>query len=59
MNRIETHPFIPFVPENATILILGSFPGKEQTQTEPGAEQWFYGAKRNQFWNIISSIYII
>lgn len=54
---IEEHPFKPFIPENATVLIIGSFPGREQTQTKPNIEQWFYGAKRNQFWTIISTVY--
>jgi len=57
MNEIESHPFSPFVPDNATTLILGSFPGREQTQMESDNNQWFYGAKRNQFWKIISSVY--
>ena len=57
MNEIEMHPFSPFIPDNATTLILGSFPGREQTQKESDNGQWFYGAKRNQFWKIISSVY--
>ena len=57
MSEIETHPFEPFIPDNATTLILGSFPGREQTQTNPDSDQWFYGAKRNQFWKIISVVY--
>lgn len=59
MMEIETHPFHPFVPKNASILILGSFPGKEQTQSLQNDDQWFYGAKRNQFWKIISAVYQI
>ena len=57
MNEIENHPFEPFIPENATVLIVGSFPGREQTQGYVDDEQWFYGAKRNQFWKIISAVY--
>ena len=57
MINIEKHPFAPFIPDNVTTLILGSFPGREQTQTIPDNEQWFYGAKRNQFWKIISAVY--
>jgi len=57
MNEIENHPFEPFIPDNATILMIGSFPGREQTQGNIDAEQWFYGAKRNQFWKIISAVY--
>ena len=57
MNEIETHPFEPFIPKKATVLIIGSFPGREQTQGAIGADQWVYGAKRNQFWKIISAVY--
>jgi hypoxanthine-DNA glycosylase len=55
--HIELHPFKPFVPKNATTLILGSFPGKEHTQGNTSSECWFYGAKRNRFWDIISQVY--
>lgn len=54
--QIEYHPFSPFVPDHMQTLILGSFPGKEQTQTAAN-EQWFYGAPRNQFWKIIEGVY--
>jgi len=56
-GHVETHPFPPFVPSNAEILILGSFPGKEQTQSNNLSNQWFYGAPRNQFWKIIETVY--
>ena len=59
MNEIETHPFIPFVPESATVLIVGSFPGRDITQKKLGEDDWFYGTKRNQFWNIMSGVYDI
>ena len=59
MNEIETHPFIPFVPESATVLIVGSFPGRDITQKKLSKDDWFYGTKRNQFWNIISGVYDI
>ena len=57
MNDVEKHPFEAYVPDNATVLIVGSFPGKEQTRTLPNEIEWFYGAKRNQFWKIISGVY--
>lgn len=57
MNKIETHPFKPFVPPNATVLIVGSFPGRDITQKTIDNDIWFYGTKRNQFWDIISSVY--
>ena len=25
-NNIETHPFVPFIPEGAKVLMLGTFP---------------------------------
>lgn len=57
MNEIETHPFGAYVPASATVLIVGSFPGREQTQGNLHADEWFYGAKRNQFWKILSGVY--
>ncbi|MCR5002737.1 MAG: uracil-DNA glycosylase family protein [Bacteroidales bacterium] len=45
---IETHPLVPFLPENATILFLGSFP--------PPRARWsmdfFYPNWINDFWRI-------
>jgi hypoxanthine-DNA glycosylase len=57
MARPETHPFEAFVPENISCLIVGSFPGKELTQTKPDETQWFYGAPRNQLWKILELVY--
>ena len=57
MNEIEIHPFSPYIPDNAKTLIIGSFPGREQTQNATDANQWFYGARRNQFWIILSAVY--
>lgn len=55
--EIETHPFKAFVPENVTVVIIGSFPGREVTHKILDDDEWFYGTKRNQFWKIISKIY--
>lgn len=57
MEEIEIHPFKAFVPENATTLIVGSFPGREVTHRVLDKEEWFYGSKRNQLWKIISGVY--
>ena len=57
MNKIETHPFKPFVPANASVLIVGSFPGRDITQTIIEGDKWFYGTRRNQFWDIIATVY--
>jgi hypoxanthine-DNA glycosylase len=57
MEEIEIHPFKAFIPENATTLIVGSFPGKEVTHRILSEDEWFYGSKRNQLWKIISGVY--
>ncbi len=54
---IETHPFEAFIPKNIQCLIVGSFPGKEQTQCELDETHWFYGAPRNQLWKILEIVY--
>ena len=57
MNIIEKHPFPPFIPNNISKLVIGSFPGREQTQFDKSSNEWYYGAKRNQFWKILSKVY--
>jgi hypoxanthine-DNA glycosylase len=52
----EFHPFEPFVPARPAVLVLGSFPGRESTQQQREGD-WFYGAVRNQFWQILSLAY--
>ena len=51
--NIETHPWQPFVPTNAKILFLGTFP--------PKANKWsmdfYYPNKINDFWRIIGNIF--
>ncbi|HTM93364.1 MAG TPA: uracil-DNA glycosylase family protein [Flavisolibacter sp.] len=54
---IETHPFGAFIPKNIQCLIVGSFPGKEQTQFDLDETHWFYGAPRNQLWKILEIVY--
>lgn len=46
----EIHPFGDFVPPNSKYLVLGSFPARE-------GGSWFYGSRRNQFWQIIERVY--
>lgn len=57
MEEIETHPFKAFIPENVTVIIIGSFPGREVTHKILSEDEWFYGTKRNQLWKIISAVY--
>ncbi len=54
---IEHHPFAPFLPARVSGLILGSFPGKEQSRGSLGDDAWFYGAPLNQFWRIMALAY--
>ena len=54
---VETHPFQSFIPKGAKYLIIGSFPGKGQTEKIISETDWFYGAKRNTFWKIMEAVY--
>lgn len=55
MNEIviETHPFEPFIPENARILMLGTFPPKP----ERWSMNFFYPNKINDMWRIMGVIF--
>lgn len=55
-SAIETHPHPLFVPDSATVLILGSFPGQNNVMVD-GKDEWFYASKRNQFWSILRGVY--
>lgn len=58
MSRsVETHPHAAFIPQHPEYLILGSFPGKDQTGSFADENKWFYGAPRNQFWKILELVY--
>lgn len=50
---IETHPWAPYIPDNAQILILGTFP--------PGRDKWsmdfYYPNRINDFWRIMGLIF--
>lgn len=52
-NPIEVHPFPPFVPEGAKVLIMGTFP--------PGSHRWsmefYYPNRTNDFWFIMGLIF--
>ncbi len=51
--KIERHPLQPFLPENAQLLMLGSFP--------PPKERWcmdfFYPNPQNDMWRIMGQIF--
>lgn len=56
-QEIEEHPFPPFIPANATTLIIGSFPGMDQIKNKSSKDEWFYTAAGNLFWITLSSVY--
>ncbi len=51
---IETHPWEPWIPEGAKVLIMGTFP--------PGAHRWamdfYYPNPTNDFWKMIGLIFL-
>ncbi len=51
--HIETHPWEPFVPDGARILIMGTFP--------PGQHRWsmdfYYPNRTNDFWFMMGLIF--
>ena len=52
-NEVEYHPLIPFLPENAKVLFLGSFP--------PQRKRWcidfFYPNYINDHWRLEGQIF--
>lgn len=55
MNKqtIEHHPLKPFIPQNATVLMLGTFPPKQ----EKWSMEFFYPNKINDMWRIFGNIF--
>lgn len=53
-HEVETHPWKPFVPAGARMLILGAFP--------PGAHRWsmefYYPNRTNDFWKIMGLLFL-
>lgn len=53
LSPLETHPWEPFIPENAKIIIMGTFP--------PGSHRWsmdfYYPNRTNDFWRIMGLIF--
>jgi G:T/U-mismatch repair DNA glycosylase len=50
---IETHPFTPFIPQNAKILMLGTFPPKPVRW----AMEFYYPNRINDMWRIMGLIF--
>lgn len=51
---IETHPFEPFIPENAKILIMGTFP----PQPKRWSMEFYYPNRTNDFWFMMGLIFM-
>ena len=53
MSQAERHPFEPFLPENARILFLGSFPPQEKRWCMP----FYYPNWTNDFWRVMGLLF--
>lgn len=53
MNDIETHPFEPWLPANAKLLMLGTFPPAPKRW----AMEWYYPNFTNDMWRIFGLIF--
>jgi len=58
MIEKETHPFKPYIPENATKLIIGTTPPPRFAKNELSDNDvnFYYGSEDNNFWDIIGEI---
>jgi len=50
---LENHPFEPWLPSNAKLLMLGTFPPSEKRWCMP----WYYPNFQNDMWRIFGIIY--
>lgn len=50
---LESHPFEPWLPGNARLLMLGTFPPAEKRWCMP----WYYPNFQNDMWRIFGIIY--
>lgn len=51
---VERHPWPPYIPDDATILFLGTFPPKPEKWSMP----FFYPNKINDFWRVMGLIFM-
>lgn len=52
--EIESHPFPPFIPEGAKVLIMGTFP----PQPKRWSMDFYYPNRTNDFWKIMGLIFL-
>lgn len=51
--KIEKHPFAPFVPQGARVLMLGTFPPKAERWSMP----FYYPNRINDFWRMCGLVF--
>ena len=51
--EIESHPWVPFVPANARVLVMGTFP----PQPKRWAMDFYYPNRTNDFWPMMGLIF--
>lgn len=54
LSGVECHPLEPFLPENAVLLMLGSFP----PQKKRWSMDFFYPNLQNDMWRIFGLIFL-
>lgn len=50
---VETHPFEPFIPDNARVLIMGTFPPAQSRWSMP----FYYPNRINDFWRVMGMVF--
>lgn len=53
IKPIEHHPWEPFIPSDATVLFLGTFPPK----SEKWSMEFYYPNRINDFWRIMGIVF--
>ncbi len=53
IKKIESHPFEPFLPDGARIIMLGTFPPKPERWSMP----FYYPNKINDMWRIMGLLF--
>ncbi|MDE6086436.1 MAG: uracil-DNA glycosylase family protein, partial [Muribaculaceae bacterium] len=52
--ELETHPWPPFIPDHAKILIMGTFP----PQPKRWSMDFYYPNRTNDFWFMMGLIFM-
>ena len=52
--ELETHPWAPFIPEGARVLVMGTFP----PQRKRWSMDFYYPNRTNDFWYMMGLIFM-